>query len=158
SLKRPENFERWAAETPEDFVFAVKGPRYLTHMLRLKNIETPLANFLASGLLRLGRKLGPILWQLPANFAFDATRVEQFLKLLPTDTYSAAQLARRHDKWLIGRVDLHAGSKHPLRHALEIRHPSFVVKEFVDLLRAYDVALVCADTVEWPRIMDITSD
>src|SRR5262249_8912351 len=53
---------------------------------------------------------------------------------------------------------LHAGSKHPLRHALEIRHPSFVVKEFVDLLRAYDVALVCADTVEWPRIMDITSD
>ena len=158
SLKRPENFERWAAETPEDFVFAVKGPRYLTHMLKLKNIEAPLANFLASGLLRLGRKLGPILWQLPPQFAFNASRIEAFFKLLPRDTESAAELAHHHDKWLKGRVDLRAESKQPLRHAMEIRHPSFASKEFVDLLRAYDVALVCADTVEWPRLMDVTSD
>jgi uncharacterized protein YecE (DUF72 family) len=158
SLKRPPNFERWAAETPDDFVFAVKGPRYLTHMLKLKNIEAPLANFLASGLFRLGKKLGPILWQLPPQFAFDLNRIEAFFQLLPRDTERAAHLARHHDKWLSGRVDLRVQSKQRLRHAMEIRHPSFVTKEFIDLLRAYDVALVCADTVEWPRLMDVTSD
>jgi uncharacterized protein YecE (DUF72 family) len=158
SLKRPENFERWAAETPDDFVFAVKGPRYLTHILRLKNIGVPLANFFASGIFRLRRKLGPILWQLPPNFPFDAARIEAFFKLLPRDTEKAATLARRHDKWLRRRVDVRPDEKRRLRHALEIRHANFVRKEFVDLLRAYDVALVCADTVEWPRLMDVTSN
>jgi uncharacterized protein YecE (DUF72 family) len=158
SLRRPENFERWAAETPEDFVFAVKGPRYLTHMRRLSDIEAPLANFFASGIFRLGRKLGPILWQLPPNFPFDAAGMEAFFKLLPRDTEKAAAIARRHDKWLRGRVDVRPGEKRRLRHALEIRHASFVSEEFVELLRAYDVALVCADTVEWPRLMDVTTD
>jgi uncharacterized protein YecE (DUF72 family) len=158
SLKKPENFERWAAETPDDFEFAVKGARYITHMLRLKEIEAPLANFFASGIFRLRSKLGPILWQLPPNFQFDAARIERFLKLLPHDTHKAAAIARRHDKWLKKRADVRPDANRPLRHAIEIRHASFLVKEFVDLLCAYDVALVCADTVEWPRRMDVTSD
>src|SRR5262245_41737605 len=106
SLKRPETFEQWAAQTREDFVFAVKGGRYSTHILRLKNVEAALANFFASGIFRLGQKLGPILWQLPPNFPFEAARIESFLKLLPRDTEQAATLARRHNKWLRGRVDV----------------------------------------------------
>jgi uncharacterized protein YecE (DUF72 family) len=158
SLQTPASFERWAAETPDDFVFAVKGPRYITHMLRLREIKTPLANFLASGVFRLGRKLGPILWQFPPNFRFDPKRIEAFLKLLPQDTEKAAAIARRHDKWLKKRVDVRPAMHGPLRHAIEIRHESFLVKEFIDLLRAYNVAMVCADAVEWPRRMDLTAE
>jgi uncharacterized protein YecE (DUF72 family) len=159
SLQTPPSFERWAAETPPDFVFAVKGPRYITHMLRLKNIESALANFLASGIFRLGKKLGPILWQLPPNFPFDPARLESYFKLLPHDTDEAAAIARRHEKWLTKkRTDTQPSAHTKIRHALEIRHPSFLVKEFVALLRAHNVALVCADTVEWPRRMDVTSD
>jgi uncharacterized protein YecE (DUF72 family) len=158
SLQTPKNFERWAAETPDDFIFAVKGPRYITHMLRLKDVEIPLANFLASGVFRLGHKLGPILWQFPPNFRFDPARIEPFLKLLPRDTDKAAAIARQHDKWLKKRAEVHPAVHARLRHTMEIRHESFVAKEFIDLLRAYDVALVCADTVEWPRCMDVTSD
>jgi uncharacterized protein YecE (DUF72 family) len=158
SLQTPASFERWAAETPEDFVFAVKGPRYITHMLRLKEIKIPLANFLASGIFRLGRKLGPILWQFPPNFPFDPKRIEAFLKLLPQDTEKAAAIAKRHDKWLKKRVDVRPAMHGALRHAMEIRHECFLVKEFIDLLRAFNVALVCADAVEWPRRMDLTAD
>lgn len=158
SLQRPEHFAAWAAATPDDFVFAVKGPRYITHMKRLKDVETPLANFFAPGMFRLGHKLGPILWQLPPSFRFDAQKLEHFFKLLPRDTQKAALLARRNDKWLTKRADVRPGTKFKLRHALEIRHESFRVPEFIHLLRKYDVALVCADTVEWPRLMDLTSD
>jgi uncharacterized protein YecE (DUF72 family) len=159
SLQLPSSFERWAAETPDDFVFAVKGPRYITHMLRLRNIDAALANFLASGILRLDKKLGPILWQLPPNLQFDPQRLKLFFKLLPHDTERAASIARRHEKWLAQkRVDIRPRSHKHLRHALEIRHSSFLVEEFVALLRAYDVALVCADAVEWPRTMDVTAD
>lgn len=158
SLQRPENFAAWAAATPDDFLFAVKAPRFVTHMRRLKDAQVPLANFFASGILRLGTKLGPILWQLPPHFKFDAQRLESFFKLLPHDTQKAAALARRHDRWMKGRLYLGADVPAPLFHALEIRHESFRVKEFIQLLRAYDVALVCADTVEWPGLMDLTSD
>jgi uncharacterized protein YecE (DUF72 family) len=158
SLQRPGSFERWAAETPDDFVFSVKAPRFITHMRRLRECDAPVANFLASGLLELGPKLGPLLWQLPPNFKFDAQLIEDFLKLLPHDTEKAAAVAQHHDKWMKGRVALKTDAKRPLRHAMEIRHSSFAVPEFVELLRAYDVALVCADTVEWPRLMDLTSD
>jgi len=158
SLQTPASFERWAAETPDDFVFAVKGPRYITHMLRLKEIKIPLANFLASGVFRLGRKLGPMLWQFPPNFRFDPKRIEAFLKLLPQDTEKAAAIARRHDKWVKKRVDVRPTVHGTLRHAIEIRHESFLVKEFIDRLRAYNVGLVCADAVEWPRRMDLTAD
>jgi uncharacterized protein YecE (DUF72 family) len=158
SLQRPESFEAWAAATPDDFVFAVKGPRFITHMKKLKDCETLLANFFASGLLRLGDKLGPILWQLPPNLGFDAKRLENFFKLLPRDTQHAAKLARRHDHRLDNRADVRPRVKMALRHAIEIRHESFRVPEFIHLLRKYDIALVCADTVDWPRLMDLTSD
>jgi uncharacterized protein YecE (DUF72 family) len=158
SLQRPESYAKWAAETPPDFVFSVKGPRFITHIRRLKDARAPLANFLASGLLRLGPKLGPILWQLPPNFKFDSQRIETFLKLLPRDTESAVALSRRHDKRVSGRAWMKTDAHRPLRHAMEIRHTSFAVPEFIELLRAHNVALVCADTVEWPRLMDVTSD
>jgi uncharacterized protein YecE (DUF72 family) len=158
SLQRPESFARWADATPDEFVFAVKGSRYITHMLRLTKMRTPLANFFASGVLRLEHKLGPILWQFPPQFRFNAEKLERFFKLLPRDTSAAAALARRHDKRVSGRSRLRATENRKLRHAMEIRHPSFVTPEFIKLLRRYDVALVCADTVSWPRLMDVTSD
>jgi uncharacterized protein YecE (DUF72 family) len=154
----PKSFARWAEATPDDFVFSIKAPRYITHVLRLKEASTPLANFLASGLLRLGAKLGPILWQLPPQFRFSRERIEAFLKLLPHDTATAARIARRNDFAAKDRVWIGKVDDRPMRHAIEIRHDSFVVPDFVDLLRRYDVALVCADTVEWPRLMDVTSD
>lgn len=158
SLQRPGTFANWAAATPSDFVFAVKGSRFITHVQRLKEVRAPLANFFASGILRLGPKLGPFLWQLPPNFKFDAKRIEAFLKLLPRNTESARALARRHDKRVSGRAWMKSAEHAPLRHSLEIRNKSFVVPSFVELLREYGVALVCADTVEWPRLMDVTAD
>jgi uncharacterized protein YecE (DUF72 family) len=158
SLQRPESFAAWAEAAPPGFVFAVKGPRYLTHFLRLNNVQTPLANFLASGLLRLGPKLGPILWQFPPWLAFDPGRFEGFLDLLPRDTEAALALARGHDARLEGRSWLAIDRRRPLRHAVEVRHPSFVAPGFVALLRRHRVALVCADTVAWPRLMDLTTD
>lgn len=157
-LQKPESFARWSAETPDGFVFAIKGSRYITHMKRLKAIETPLANFLASGLLRLGPKLGPILWQFPPQMKFDRDRFEAFLSLLPQDTVEAAELAKKHDEWMKGRTWLEPEGKHPLRHAVEIRHPSFCCGEFIKLLRRFKIALVVADTPHWPLLMDLTSD
>jgi uncharacterized protein YecE (DUF72 family) len=158
SLQRPESFAAWAADTPDDFVFAIKGPRYITHMLRLRGVDEPLSNFFASGMLRLGPKLGPFLWQFPPDFAFEAPRLEAFFKLLPRDTLAMAHMARRHGARMKGRAWLKAETRQPVRHAMEIRHPSFVDSAFIRLLRRYRVALVCADTVEWPRLMDLTSD
>lgn len=157
-LQRPEVFTRWAKAVPEDFLFAVKAPRFITHEIRLRDAETPLANFLASGLLCLGPRLGPLLWQLPPSFRFDAALIGDFLGLLPKDTRAAAQLARRHDRQVEGRAATATDARRPLRHALEIRHESFRTPAFIDLLRTHDVALVCADTVDWPRLMDLTSD
>jgi uncharacterized protein YecE (DUF72 family) len=155
--QRPEHFAAWHAQTPEDFVFAVKGPRYITHMLKLRSAAVPLANFFASGLLRLGSKLGPILWQFPPQFRFDADRMEHFLRLLPHTAEAAAALARRHDERFAGRVWTRTDADRPVRHAFEIRHESFRCRSFIDLLRRHDAALVCADTVEWPRLMDLTA-
>lgn len=154
----PDVFAAWARQVPEGFVFSVKAPRYITHIHRLRAAETPLANFIASGLLQLGSKLGPILWQLPPNFRFDAGRIDAFLKLLPHDTAAAAQLARNHDDRLRAPAWLSVDAKRPMRHALEIRHESFRDRACFDLLRQHNVALVCADSVEWPRLMEITSD
>ena len=158
SLQRPTSFERWAAETPDDFVFSVKAPRFITHIKRLKDADAPVANFLASGIFNLGAKLGPILWQLPPNFQFKPEILESFFRLLPHDTEEAAARANNHDKWMAKRAALKPDAKRPMRHAMEIRHASFATPEFINLLRKYDVALVCADTVEWPRLMDLTSD
>lgn len=158
SLQRPEYFAAWAAETPADFIFAVKGPRYITHIRRLKDAEAPLANFLASGVFALGPKLGPLLWQLPPNFRFDAARLDAFLALLPHDGDQARRLVEKRDGKVEGRALLPDGAVGRLRHALEIRNDSFLDPAFVDILAARDVALVCADTVAWPRRMDLTSD
>lgn len=158
SLQRPESFARWHDATPDGFVFAVKAPRYITHIRRLKDCEEPLANFFASGVLRLGAKLGPILWQLPPSFRFDAERVDAFLSLLPHDSEAAARMARGHGAHMRGRAWLETDAKRPLRHAMEIRHESFAVPAFIAMLRKRRVALVCADTVEWPRLMDATAD
>lgn len=158
SLQRPESFGRWRDQTPADFVFAVKGSRFITHMLKLRNVETALANFLASGVLRLGPKLGPLLWQFPARFEFDAAVFEDFLRLLPRDMKQARALARRHDERMDGRDWLQVDANHALRHAVEIRHDSFLTEEFLALLRRYNTALVAADSVEWPLVVDLTAD
>jgi uncharacterized protein YecE (DUF72 family) len=157
-LQRPESFGRWRDETPDGFIFAIKCSRYITHMRKLRDVETPLANFLASGLLRLGPKLGPILWQFPERMRFDPAVFRPFLELLPRTTFEAARLAARHDGRLAGRDWLEAEADRPLRHAVEIRHDSFRDPGFIDLLRDTRTALVCADTVSWPRLMDVTAD
>lgn len=157
-LQKPEAFARWRDETPDDFVFAVKGSRFITHMLKLKDVHQALSNFLASGLLRLDSKLGPILWQFPPQMRFNPARFETFLAMLPKDTQAAAALAREHDGRLEGRAWTRAGSNQPLRHAFEIRHESFRDPAFLDMLRHHGAALVCADTVDWPLLTDLTSD
>ncbi|HVW77131.1 MAG TPA: DUF72 domain-containing protein [Alloacidobacterium sp.] len=158
SLQRPSSFERWAKETPDDFVFSVKGSRFITHIRRLRDVEVPLANFFASGVLKLGKKLGPILWQVPPSFKFEPKLIEDFFALLPRDSMQAGMMAKSHEPWMEGRVFTEPDAKMKVRHAMEIRHKSFITPEFVALLRKYQVAMVCADTVEWPRLMDVTSD
>ena len=158
SLQTPTSYRRWSEETPEDYVFAVKGSRYITHMLKLRNVEIALANFFASGLLALGPKLGPILWQLPPNFIFRPEVLESFFKLLPRTMQQAADLGTGHDAKLRGRAFVEPEADGPVRHAMEIRHRSFVCEEFIVLLRKYRIALVCADAVEWPLLMDVTAD
>src|ERR1700731_959183 len=105
SLQRPQSFAQWSAETPDHFQFAIKDSRYITHMRRLREVETPLANFFAQGLLQIGPKLGPILWQFPPNFQFDPDRLEAFFALLPRIHKAAAQLARHHDERLAAAND-----------------------------------------------------
>lgn len=159
SLQRPSSYGAWAGATPRHFQFAVKAPRYVTHIRRLRDVDTPVANFLASGLLRLGAKLGPILWQLPPSFAYDGERLEAFLKSLPKSTKEAARLARRHDDKLRWRAWLKTEKSRRLRHALEVRHRSFETPEFVAQLRRHGVALVVADTAgRWPLLEDVTAD
>jgi uncharacterized protein YecE (DUF72 family) len=159
SLQRPEYYEAWYGETPPGYVFAVKGSRYITHLLRLKNIEKPLANFFASGLLNLKEKLGPFLWQFPEMFRFQPERLERFFEMLPRDMKQALALARRRDARMTGRSRLAIDANRPLRHAIEIRHPSFMQPEFVSLLRKHDIGLVVADTAgRWPKMFDLTSD
>jgi uncharacterized protein YecE (DUF72 family) len=146
SLQRPESYAAWHAETPPGFVFAVKGSRYITHMLKLRNVDAALANFFASGVLRLDEKLGPILWQFPPQLGFDAERFDAFFAALPRDNAAALALAERHDERLAGRAWLAIDRARPLRHAVEIRHPSFADPAFIALLRRHRIALVVADT------------
>ena len=159
SLQRPEHFQDWYEATPAGFTFAVKGSRFISHMKRLKDIEKPLANFLASGLFNLREKTGPFLWQLPPQFRFDAERLEEFFTLLPRDARSALALARRRDARVKGRCRLAIDCNRRLRHAIEIRHESFLDPAFVELLRKHDIALVVADTAgKWPFVEDVTAD
>ena len=117
SLQRPEYYRHWHDETPDDFVFALKGSRYITHMKKLRDIEAPLANYFASGVFNLRAKLGPILWQFPPNFRYERERMARFFDLLPQDTSAAVRLARKRDARLKGRARLASDRHRPLRHA-----------------------------------------
>jgi uncharacterized protein YecE (DUF72 family) len=159
SLQRPESYAAWRAQTPDGFVFAVKGGRFITHMKKLAGVEVPLANFFASGVLALGDKLGPLLWQLPPTLGYDPDRLAAFADLLPRSTSAAARLAAGHDQRLDGRALTTADADRPLRHAIEVRHNSFTDRGFLDLLRDKDIGLVVADTAgKWPLLLDVTSD
>ena len=158
ALQKPESWQTWRAETPDGFVFAVKGGRFITHMKKLRDVEVPLANFLASGMLALGDKLGPMLWQLPPNLGFDGSRVADFLDLLPRTTAEAAAMAAGHDERMEGRAWVTTDQDRPLRHAMEVRHPSYETETFQDILRERDVAVVTADTAgKWPVFLEPTA-
>jgi uncharacterized protein YecE (DUF72 family) len=158
SLQRPESYRAWFDAVSDDFVFSVKAPRFITHLKRLRDVETPLANFFASGVLALEHKLGPILWQFPERVEFDE-RFQTFFELLPRSTQEAADLSRHHDEWLGPRSLTTVATNVPLRHAIEIRSRSFCNTEFIDLLRRHEIALVVADTAgRWPLCEDVTSD
>jgi uncharacterized protein YecE (DUF72 family) len=159
SLQRPEIYASWYQHTRRDFVFAVKGPRYITHMLKLKNCQEALANFFASGVFELHEKLGPILWQLPPNLRYEPDRLAAFLRLLPHDSADALSLARKRAPWMKGRTCLSVDSNRRIRHAMEVRHPSFLRPSFIELLTRHRVALVVADTAgRWPQAFDVTTD
>jgi uncharacterized protein YecE (DUF72 family) len=163
SLQKPANWVRWRDATPDGVVFAVKGPRFITHIKRLGDIRAPLANFFASGVLALGSKLGPVLWQLPPNLGFDPEVADRFLGLLPRTTTDAAALAAGHDERMEGKswFDAAAIVDRPLRYAVEVRHPEFEDRqdEWADLLARHGVASVTADTAgRYPRIDRTTAD
>jgi len=159
SLQRPESFDLWYRQTPADFLFTLKAPRYITHIRRLKGVEQPLANWFASGIFALREKLGPMVWQLPPNFKYDRQRLSDFLDLLPHDTASAAAMARKRDAFMKGRARLAIDVNRPLRHAIEVRNESFACTEFVELLRKHNVALVISESArQWPMIHDVTAD
>lgn len=160
SLQRPSSYRTWSQQTPADFEFAVKGSRYITHMKKLAGVDTALANFWASGVLALGAKLGPVLWQLPATLPFDADRMAAFFDRLPRSTSEAAGLARSHDDRVPeARALLEALDEGPVRHVLEARHRSFMSTEASDVLRANDIGTVWADAAgKFPVIDADTSD
>ncbi|HVK23737.1 MAG TPA: DUF72 domain-containing protein [Actinokineospora sp.] len=159
ALQRPTSYQKWRDETPEDFVFSVKGPRFITHMKRLKDADVTLANFFASGVLAMGAKLGPVLWQLPENFKYEPPVLRDFFQALPRTTTAAAAVARGHDARLDGRAWTETDADRPVRYALEVRNPAFKQAEFVELAREFGVAVVIADTAgKWPRFDDVTAD
>jgi uncharacterized protein YecE (DUF72 family) len=159
SLQRPQSYLDWYDGTPEGFVFSVKGGRFITHLKRLNDVDTALANFFASGVLALRDKLGPILWQLPERHEFDQQQLENFFRMLPRTTSEALALAKKHDARLDDHNWLHAQPDRPLRHALEARHPQFIGDRVADVLRANDIAFVVADTAgTWPQNRAVTSD
>ncbi|GAB3992035.1 DUF72 domain-containing protein [Nocardioides marmoraquaticus] len=154
SLQRSSSWARWRDETPEGFRFAVKGSRYVTHLKRLRDVRQGLANFFASGLLGLGPRLGPLLWQTPAVLAYDAGLVAAFVSLLPRTVGEAVDLALEHDdkvrgdkRWsALDRPDDVPDRGRVLVHAWEPRHESFGSPEAVGQLAEAGVCLVVADT------------
>lgn len=159
SLQRPTSYQSWHDRTPAGFAFAVKGGRFITHMKKLVDVHAPLANFFASGPLALGEKLGPVLWQLPASSRFDAQRLAHFFDLLPRTTGAAAELGARHDHRVDDRTFLEVTDDLPIRHALEVRHDSFLAPEALRLLAEHDIAWVVADSAgKWPLLHEVTCD
>ncbi len=156
-LLRPTTYASWYAQTPPGFVFALKGSRFITHNKKLADAERPLANFLASGVLRLADKLGPIVWQLPASARYDADRLAAFFALLPRTTVAAARLARRHDHRVTGRSWTKSGTNRRLRHAVEVRGESFLVPAFAALARRHGIAIVVSDAPDWPLVEELSA-
>jgi uncharacterized protein YecE (DUF72 family) len=133
--QKAESFRKWAAETPDDFVFAVKGPQFASHRRVLAEAGAAIERFFDSGVLELGRKLGPILWQMHPHKKFEPDDFAAFLALLP--------------RQLDGR---------PVRHAVEVRHQSFIAPDFIDLLRSFGAAATVVDSEKHPLIADVTAD
>jgi len=133
--QKPASFRKWYAETPAEFVFSVKGTRYATHRRDLSESRASVERFFTTGVLELGEKLGPILWQFPATTRFDAANFTAFLELLPHE--------------IDGRT---------IRHVLEVQHPSFITPEFTTLLRAHKVAAALVESEKHPLIEEITAD
>jgi uncharacterized protein YecE (DUF72 family) len=159
SLQTPASYRQWSQDSPPGFTFAVKGGRFISHMKKLNDVRVPLANFFASGILLLGAKLGPVLWQFPPNLGFLPGRFDAFLQLLPRTQEQAAKLASEHDERLVGRSWTQALHQGPLRYAFEVRHASFLCSEAIELFRRHGVALVFADTAgAWPYTEDVTAD
>lgn len=133
--QKPETFAKWASEVPEDFIFSLKASRFTTNRKVLAEAGESIEKFLAQGLTELGPHLGPILWQFAPTKKFEPEDFEAFLKLLPEKADGLA-----------------------LRHVVEVRHDSFKVREFVQLLTRYNVAPVCAEHHDYPMIADVTAD
>lgn len=159
SLHTPSSWQNWRDSTPEGFVFSAKGPRFITHIRRLDDVHEPLANFFASGILALGAKLGAVLWQLAPSFDFEPYLLETFLAQLPRTTSEAVALAQDRSARMEGKEYLQTDAERPVRHSMEVRHPSFDKPEYFALLRKYGVAAVLADTAgKWPRFDEETAD
>jgi uncharacterized protein YecE (DUF72 family) len=133
--QKPESFQRWHDETPEEFVFTLKGPRFATNRRVLAEASDSIERFIESGITRLKKKLGPLNWQFMATKKFDEEDFAAFLALLPA----------RHDGVA-------------LRHAVEVRHSSFACAEFVALCRKHDVAIITSGDSEFPMIADVAAD
>jgi uncharacterized protein YecE (DUF72 family) len=156
SLLRPRTYQSYLEVSPADFLFAVKGNQFITHAKKLKDIKTPLANFFASGVLRLEKKLGPVLWQFPRQ-QWDVARVESFLRLLPRDSREASRLASKHDQRLTGRSSYVVHANRRLHHALEFRHVHFLSEDVVRMCRRHGAAIVFSDSGDWPYTEEITA-
>ncbi|WP_370619804.1 DUF72 domain-containing protein [Mumia sp. Pv 4-285] len=155
-LQRPTTYARWYDTTPRGFRFTVKGSRLLTHLLRLRDPADPLATFLASGVLALREKLGPMLWQLPARGAPTPEALDAFCAMLPRTYGQAAALASEHGTRISGdRVwlpDTDRGSGRRIAHAVEVRTAERL-DEVVEILRRHRVALVVSDGAgTWPMV------
>jgi uncharacterized protein YecE (DUF72 family) len=133
--QKPASFRRWRDATPEDFVFSLKGPRFATHRRELSEAGESIERFFTSGVLELGAKLGPVLWQLPGTKRFEPEDFGAFLALLP---------AKVEDR--------------RIRHVVEVSHASFAVPAFIDLLRKHRVALALIDSADRPAMFDLTAD
>lgn len=133
--QKPATYAKWAAETPEGFVFSLKAPRYITEGKRLVDAGKGINSFVQGGLVEIGDRLGPILWQLPPSRSFDADDLEAFLDNLPREL-----------------------NGEPLRHVLEVRHPSFLDERYVALARAQHIPTVFTDSPDYPSLADLTGN
>ena len=133
--QKAATYAKWAAETPSGFIFSLKAPRYITEGKRLAEVGKGIGSFVHGGLAEFGDRLGPVLWQLPPSRPFDADDLAAFLEVLPRE--------------LNGQ---------PLRHVLEVRHPSFIDERYVTLARSHAVPTVFTDSPDYPSLADLTGD